>query len=416
MSKVHLKRIIGLTLLLAWASASATAAPILTLNEAMARASTRSPAVLVARRRVEEAQATQVGVLVPFPTNPRVFADYRRFAFGNPPFDPRNGYNVGVDFLLEVSGAGGARSEEATRRTQLARFELLTEEVNAKSTAWSVYVNLQLAQAVSKRVEEAVALGERVLSASQQRSLAGVAAGPDIALVEIELAQLRVEQLSVDAEIESAFSNLRQVIDAPADEPILIEPMAALPEEPVNIAQLTEKAVERRSDLKAIRQRIALFDASDKKLEREALPKIGFNGGLDAAPASPVFGFAGVSVELPVAQRNQGPRAVVRAASETEKTFLIASINRGTRDIQAAHTLFAIRAKQFRLLQSDSLQAAEKNERLVFEGWRSGRFDVFRYILATRELLRIKRQIVEAHGAAWQQWIELQRVSGGLAP
>jgi outer membrane protein, heavy metal efflux system len=414
--KARIQSIILLTLSMFWASSAASAAPILPLSEALARAVARNPAVLVAKRRVDEARATQIGAGVPFPTNPRLFADYRRFAFGSPPFDPRNGYNLGVDLLLEVSGAGQARIDEATRRTQLALFELTAEEVNAKSAAWSAYVNVQLAEAVLQRVEEAVALGEQVLSASQQRNMAGVAAGPDLALVEIELAQLRVEQLSVRAAVESTLANLRQVIDAPADELIAVTPLAPLPETPAGLSQLAEMATERRSDLKGIRQRIAVLDAGDRKLALEAFPKIGINGGLDAAPASPVFGFAGISVELPVAQRNQGPRAVNRAATETERTLLLVSLNRVKRDIQQAHALFAIRAKQFQLLQSDSLQAAERNERLVAEGWRSGRFDVFRYILATRELLRIKRQIAEAQGAAWQQWIELQRVSGALEP
>jgi outer membrane protein TolC len=60
--------------------------------------------------------------------------------------------------------------------------------------------------------------------------------------------------------------------------------------------------------------------------------------------------------------------------------------------------------------------AAERNESLVEEGWKAGRFDIFRLTSATRELNRIRRQRLETLLAAWTDAIELQRASGGLTP
>ncbi len=106
------------------AGLSANAAPW-SLSEVIERASTTAPEVKVAGRVLQEAEATRVGAGVFLPSNPRLFADYRRLA-SPPPIDPLNGYNLGVDGTFEVSGAGWARLDEAERRVSLARTELAT--------------------------------------------------------------------------------------------------------------------------------------------------------------------------------------------------------------------------------------------------------------------------------------------------
>jgi cobalt-zinc-cadmium efflux system outer membrane protein len=392
----------------------AAAANPLTLSQALERAASSAPEVQVAARVLDEAEATRVGAGIFLPTNPRLFVDYRRLAF-SPPMDPLNGYNLGVDGTLEVSGAGFARVEEADRRVSLARSELALAQTLAKLRAWVAFVELQAAADRVRIEEAALATAQRVESASRERLKNGVAGEPDVAAAALEVASVRVDLEEARRLREAALAALRQVLDLPADEALELEGGLA---DPVDVATedvLVTRAVDRRPELASVKARLALLETIDSRLFREGLPRLSYNLGFDAAPASPVFGYAGVGLELPV-QRNQGVRAVAQAQRETERVRLENELRRVRRDVAASRKSYLSRLSQLTTLTRDAVPAAERNEDLVEEGWRAGRFDIFRLTAATRELNRIRRERLETLLAAWTDFVELERASGGLTP
>jgi len=388
----------------------------LTLEQAMARARTAAPEVQVANRLVQEAEALRVGQGVPFPTNPRFFADYRPLAIelAGQPGDPRNGYNLGLDGTFEVSGAGFARVEEAERRVALAKAELTQEQASAAARAWTAWIEVQLAEQRVARVQEVLEVAERVASAARQRVNAGVAGDPELTTVEAELAIVKSQHLEATRRQHAARLALAQVTDL--DEPLELAPSALEPGAVEDEGTLLQRALERRPELTTLKARLAVLDAMDARLFRESLPKVGFNLGLDAAPASPVFGYLGLSVELPVAQRNQGPRAVAAAQRETERARLQAQLRRVQREVALARRNYESRRAQIAVLTTEALPAARRTQQLIEQGWRAGRFDVFRLTTATRDALRLEQERLETLLAAWTDFIELQRASGGLNP
>lgn len=401
---------------LVFASGAARAEP-LTLDAALTRARSASPEVVVAARRLAEAEASRVGQGVPF-TNPRLIGDYRWLAKEQPgtPSDPFHGYNVAVNGEVEVSGASGARLDEARRRVDVALAELEAARVNAAASAWRAWVDLQVAERLVASADDAVALQERVERATRERERLGVAGEPDVTTVAMELATVRVVREGALRQREAARTALRDVLDLPPGAPLAL-PASALELEPVpdSTTALT-RALEKRPELAALRARVDLLTAADARLVREAVPKLGLNLGFDGAPASPVFGYAGLFIDLPVAQRNQGPRAVAHAQRETERALLDAAQRRVGREVTQALADYASLTRALALLTEQALPNAERTQALVEEGWRAGRFDVFRLTTATRELLRVRRERLETLTAAWHARVELERVSGGLAP
>jgi outer membrane protein, heavy metal efflux system len=398
-------------------SAPALAAP-LTLEQALARAREAAPEVQLAARALHEAEASRVGQGVPFPSNPRLFADYRPLAIdlAGQPTDPRHGYAVGVDGTFEVSGAGFARVEEAQRRIAAAKADLQLEQANAAARAWLAWVDARLAEQRIQALEGMLAVQQRVELAARERVGAGVAADPELASVTTEVALVKSQLLEARRRGAASRVQLAQVLDLAVDQPLELastplEPGAALDE-----ATLLTQALERRPELAAVRARVATLEATDARLFREALPKLGYNLGLDAAPASPVFAFLGLSVELPVAQRNQGPRAVASAQRETERTRLDVVLRRVHREVALARRNYDARRAQVALLRDEALPAARRTQALVEQGWRSGRFDIFRLTTATRDALRVEQEHIETLFAAWTDFVDLQRASGALTP
>jgi cobalt-zinc-cadmium efflux system outer membrane protein len=390
----------------------------LTLQAALDRARGAAPQVKLAALVVREAEASSVGQGLILPVNPRLFADYRPLTIELPgqPVDPRNGYNLGVDGQVEVSGAGGARLTEAARRVDVARAELRFEQTQSMANAWLAFVSTQLASEHVARLREAVALQERVAAAARERVANGVAGEPDVTTVAVELATVRRELLDAERHETEARVALQHVLDWPRDEPMELATIPLSPSEVQGEEQLINQAQERRPELQAAKARLSLLESTDARLLREAIPRLGYNLGLDAAPASPVFAYVGLAVELPIAQRNQGPRAVVSAQLDTERNRLELQLKRVDREVTAARLSYLSRRAQVELIERDALPNARRTVELIESGWRAGRLDVFRLTAASRELVRVERERIDSLFAAWTDFIALQRVAGGLNP
>lgn len=391
------------------------AAETLTLEAAVDRARNRSPEVQLATRVVDEAEATRVGAGVFLPTNPRLFADYRPLVIELPgsPSDPRNGYNIGINGDIEISGAGFARVEESERRVEVAKAELEWERKRAAARAWVAYVDVLLSDQRVERIQEALDVQKRVSDAAKERVSAGVAGEPEVTTVEVELASAERDLIEAQRQQTSARLELTNVLDA---EPGTVWELAATTLEPRDAPseqELVERALESRPELAIVKARLALLETMESRLAREGFPKLGLNLGLDVAPASPGFLYAGLALELPV-QRNQGPQAVARAQQETEKARLQAQLRRVAREVAAARRSYESRRNQVSVLVKKALPSARRTRDLIEQGWRAGRFDVFRLTTATRDVLRLEREHIDTLSAAWSDWVELQRASGGL--
>jgi cobalt-zinc-cadmium efflux system outer membrane protein len=243
-----------------------------------------------------------------------------------------------------------------------------------------------------------------------------VAGEPDVTAVAVELASVRAQLVEARRQAQVSRLALAQVLDVgPAGVEALAPTPLELREAPSEQA-LVAQALERRPELATLRARLALLEATETRLAREGFPRVGYNLGLDAAPASPVFGYVGLSVDLPVAQRNQGPRAVARAQQETERARLEAELRRVEREVASARRSYEARRAEVALFERDALPNARRTAELIETGWRAGRFDIFRLTTANRELQRVERERLEALLGAWGDYVELQRVSGGLTP
>lgn len=406
-----------LWVLAAWVLAAPVLAAPLSLVEAIERARVAAPTVRLASRMVDEAEASRVGQGVPFPSNPRLFGDFRPLAIelAGQPSEPRNGYLVGVDGLLEIGGAGFSRVAEAQKRVDLARAELSAEQTRAAARVWVVYLEALLADERVARFEASLALQRRIEAAARERVAMGSAGEPELTAVLVEVASVGVQLEEAKRLARTARLELAHTLDWPGDATLelahaSLEPVAAESE-----SDLLARALNQRPELAAIRARLALLEQTDARLFREALPKMGYTLGLDTAPASPGFAFMGLSFELPVAQRNQGPRAVAAAQRTTEQVRLEAELRRVRREVAMARQNYESRRAQVSLLTDSALPNAQRTNALIEAGWRAGRFDVFRLTSTIRELQRVERERLETLLAAWSDYVELQRVSGALS-
>jgi cobalt-zinc-cadmium efflux system outer membrane protein len=384
---------------------------MLSLAEALAIADKAAPSLRLGESRIREAAATKVGANIRLPVNPRLSFD------GRPGLDRESrghvGYASSLDFLFELGDVPGSRVREADARVELARAEQTVNRVEVQAQAMRAYTSALLAGLRLAQTEEAIAIAERILAATQDRLSAGAGSDIEVTSARIELATLRAEVYRAEGELAGAEIELRFLLGFPSDDGFHLTTTAARPPPLPSIETLLAYALEHRPDFVVMRSRLVLLSATDERLRREARPKLGVTAGLDASPLSPMFGSLGLSIELPLAQRNQGPRALVSAERYTENLRLEIERRRLEFDLRATMAGYTARLGELDQLTREGIPAAEQRLQLVETGWRSGRFDIFRLTSAARELIQMKSARLTLLQELWAERASVAVLTGG---
>ena len=383
----------------------------LSLKEALERAEQRGPDVILAGRAVQEARALRVGAGVVMPSNPRVTVDARPLFTGGPA--GQLGYAATLEMLFDVGGAPSARVREAERAGDLATADLSLERLRGRVAAWVAYLQVRVAEMRIDETKSLVGIGERILRASKQRGAMGASGDIEETLATANLGQLRAAIEAASRQREEYISTLRDVLDLASTQAVVLTTPLEAPPPPPDREQLVRRAIDSRPELAQIRARLAYLEARYERLGRERFPKIGGYVGVDASPANPMFGILGLSIELPVAQRNAGPRAVTEAARGTELERQEIQARRILREVSALHAAYESRRAELKVIETTSVPAAERTLELVEVGWLAGRFDMFRVATAARDVARIRSARLDALESAWLARIALDRAAGG---
>jgi len=386
----------------------------LSLPDALERSLTRAPELVLAERQLREVDARRNGAGIILPVNPRLQLEARpTLSSGN---FGELGYAATLDTAFDLGGAPGARVREVDRDLELGQASRDVERIVARLRVTAAYVSAQLAQLRADAAQQGIELAHRVLDAAERRIEAGAASEFERASAQLELARIEASQQSALRERDEQLMQLREALDLPAEQAIALTTRVDTPGPLAPLDTFVSAARKHHPDLSVLQKRLASLSATRERLDREVFPRLGLYAGVDAAPASPIFGVLGVSGELPFAQRNQGPRAVVARALETERTRVTLLSRRIERELRGAFDSHERRRAEYVVLSESGLPAAERSFELAEAGWRAGRFDWFRVALAARDLVELRSARIEALTALWNARIALGRARGGDVP
>ena len=108
----------------------------------------------------------------------------------------------------------------------------------------------------------------------------------------------------------------------------------------------------------------------------------------------------------------QGEQAVARAERTRLDTESDATERESEAEVAAAYQGLATNVQIVQTLENDVLPAAEAAVELTTEGWRAGKFDLFRVIQASREASDARRNQLESLGELWNAAIAVDRATG----
>ena len=397
--------------------AAGAPAPVpLTLDAALSRSEAASPLVRRARADRAAVGARDVGASQLLPANPLVAGSAGpRREENPPPAGTQRGvqYFLHLEQMVEVGGQRGARRAAVAEAVRAADLRLEVARAETRARVRAVYVGAQLAQERVDAAAEREVLVTKLLAAVSARVASGASSDVDLELARLERGSAARARMDAGLAAADALARLRVLLGMMAGAPLRLDPAPGLPPaRAVALAALVERARAARAELAALAADQSQLDAEIVALRREVIPSPTLFVELQRDLPGQLFVGGGVAVPIPVWRRQQGPLAVARA----ERARLDEEQNLAERDIaldvERAFTAEAAERDIARLLAGEVLPAADAAVALTTEGWRAGKFDLFRLLQTARDASDARRLYLETLGTLWDSSIALDRAVG----
>ena len=373
--------------MLAMSGRPAFAEPV-SLSDALARGQDVSPRIAKAKAELEAAdgRAMQAGVR----PNPVVSAEVENFS-GTGPYRTfgQTETTVAVSQPFELGGKRRARREVAAADRAIARIALRKAEADLSFDIIVSHAELRaaeeravLARQVLARAVELARIAETLVDVGRDPPLTGLRA--DALLAEAKAGKLRAE-----AELLSARQMLALLIGSEDPELSAAVQDMAPPLALVDGAQsLDERMAVAERDAAAARVKLA---------QAEAVPDVTASGGVRNFRESGDTAFiVGVSIPLPVFNRNRGNIAAARADGDAAQAGLAQTRLNARFSRRDAELMLAAANERVAALSGASLFQANEAARIAEIGYQQGKFTLIELIDAQEAQTSANLKLIEA--------------------
>ncbi len=286
----------------------------LDIEEAVQLALTAGPDVAVAQQNVAVQRALLSGAEV-FPQNPSLSAGAGgRYGFAD---GPGVDASIGLSQSLPLFGRWGAGIDAAAAGVTAAEAEVWAERTRLARAVALAFVAAQRAAGQLAVADRRIALVEKLVDTAHRRLNAGDGTILDVNLWEAELGQAEAQRARIRVMDATARTRLALLCGLDPSDPPAVD--GELTE--TTLAGWVAETAE-RADLTARAKRIEEAERVTDREEAKAWPDVTLNAGAETegawwrnGPAGDVVGGAGVTVPLPIFDRNQA--GVLRARAST---------------------------------------------------------------------------------------------------
>ena len=401
------------------AAPAASAAPgdaTLTLEEALRHAEETSPLVRRARAERDTVAARDVGASLLLPANPVIAGGVGPRREGPPSsvVDERGlQYFVHAEQAVEIGGQRSARRAVVSRALHTAELRVTVARAETRARVRAAYVGTQLALARVEAAAQREALVSRLLEAVKARVAGGASSNVDLELARLERGSAARARIDATLAAADAVARLRLLVGMhPGQKLELAAQVATPPVRGVALADLLARAQAQRAELAALSSGVDEIDADITLLRREIIPSPTLFVEMQRDLPGQYFIGGGLAVPIPVWRRQQGELALARADRTRvldERTLVERDV---ALEVERAYQAETAQREMTQVLDREMLPAADSAVTLMTEGWRAGKFDLFRLLQTSRDASEARRLHLETLGLLWESSIALDRAVG----
>jgi cobalt-zinc-cadmium efflux system outer membrane protein len=327
---------------------------------------------------------------------------------------------VQISQPIELGGKRQARIALARSEADVARSELALRRRAIRADLIAAWYTVLVAQDSQALAQELAGLAQRSVDVAARRVAAGKVSPIDATRARLGALDAATEQTRTRGELEIARARLGALVGA-APEAMALDGVAdALPEAPplpaLRARLANSGAVARaRSQLAAQEAQAGVERAArvpDLTVtlgsQREDVPELGTAGRRQA-----VFG---ISVPLPLFDRNGGRLAAALRRTDRARDELAAAERAAGADLDAAWTRYAAARDEAMLLQRDAIPYAYSAWTLTLRGFEAGKFGFLDVLDAQRTWFQARVRRAGALLAAWRAYADIERLAGADDP
>lgn len=384
---------------------------VLTLRKALALALLHSPELATASWtvRVKEAETLQAGL---FP-NPELELEIEEFAGSG----ERKGFDsaestLQLSQLIELGGKRSKRQRLAGLERDLAAWDYEAKRLDVLTETAKAFIEVLGAQERLALAQEQVRLSEKVLNTISERVAAGKVSPIEETKAKVTVSTSRIARDSARRDVGIARKRLASnwASATPAFERVegLWDDVSPVP----SIEQLAG-AISRNPDVARWTVELAKRQAAADLEEARAIPDLTLGAGpqwfRETDDAAVVFG---LSIPIPLANRNQGARMAARYDLKKVREEERAAQLRVRAAMAETHETLAAAHAELEALNRDVLLEAQKALDAVSEGYREGKLDYLDVLDSQRTLFEAKALQIEASATYHKAVADLERLIG----
>jgi cobalt-zinc-cadmium efflux system outer membrane protein len=378
----------------------------LTLERAIEAALERNPDLLAFKFNIRLADAEKLQASF-FP-NPEVGFEYENFD------EPEKTLTIG--YLLELGGKRRLRMDMAEASAELALLEFDAARIEIVYETARAFIDVLVAQETLRIATDKEKVADRVYETARERVQAGRVSPMEQATAEIKRNHARLEVRQAEDELLIARTSLAAMWGGSATDfksaDGLLDRIQPVPSFDALVAVM--------DDSPAIKAKLSEIKIADRGIDlekRKRIPDLTFSGGVKKVDGSDdLIYIAGLSLPIPLFDRNQA--AVGRAAAERDrrKGALAAEKNRLSKDLKIAYQRLTTAHQQVTVIKTDILPSAHGVLDGIAEGYQEGEFSLIDMLEAWNTLYESHESYVQWLGQYHHATIDLETLLGRDLP
>ena len=319
---------------------------------------------------------------------------------------------VQINQPFELGGKRGARRALAEEATALAKGELAARRQAVRSDVIAAYYTVLVGherQALARSLTE---LARQSVDVAAKRVLAGKISPIDETRARLAGVDATTEFKHAAADLAVARVRLGALIGTPADAIVLASGQAAQLPEVGPLAQLLARAG-KAGAIQRARSQLAVQEAQTKVERAARIPDVRLSiGSQRDGEAGRRQAVIGLSVPLPLFNRNQGNLSAALRRSDKARDELAAAEVSVLAELTSAHTRYELAREEAVALRQDVIPHARSAYALTLKGFEYGKFSFLEVLDAQRSLFQVQARGWNAMLDAWRAYSDIERFVG----
>jgi outer membrane protein, heavy metal efflux system len=335
--------------------------------------------------------------------------------------------SVGVSLPLELSGQRGRRIELAQAELEATEAEVADRERRLTGEVLTMYSEALVSLRELEVTEGLTDIDIKTVVVVQARVNEGDAAPIELNLLRVEVDRLRSWRSLVEGRLRAALLRLKSLAGIPPEEPLRLREglsAAAMCEPPTSLEAATEIALRTRPDIRLARLNEEVAAAGLRLARAAARPDVTatarYSMSRSAFDDTPIGVLSdrdktltfGVSVGIPVFNKNQGAKAEAAAAisqAKLRREFLEQVVRS---EVMSAYARYEAARAALLTFEQGVIERSNENIRTIRAAYEIGAYRITDLLAEQRRLVDSQRDFTEVLSERYRALADLQTAIG----